>query len=96
MDEEDAALIPAFVDDEAEEIKPAARPVPDVHKEERHKAAEPEEEATEIEDEVEQKRGKKGKGKQRELVFDEARGEVVSRRRRKGSRRREEWEDYLE
>jgi N utilization substance protein A len=35
------------------------------------------------------KKGKKTKGK--ELVFDEAAGEVVVKRKRKGSRRRDEW-----
>jgi transcription termination/antitermination protein NusA len=39
---------------------------------------------------------KKAKGKSRELVFDESRGEVVARRRRKGGRRRGEWEEYSE
>ena len=41
--------------------------------------------------------GKKGKGKkkQRELVFDEDRGQMVARRKRKGSRQRGEWDDYL-
>jgi hypothetical protein len=52
----------------------------------------------ELEDEEPvRKAGKKAKSKQRELVFDEERGEVVARRRRKGSRRRgEEWEEYLD
>ena len=42
-------------------------------------------------------KGKKkvGKGKKRELVFDEKLGEIVARRRRKPGRRRDEWEDDL-
>ncbi|MCA9958752.1 MAG: hypothetical protein KC443_06955, partial [Anaerolineales bacterium] len=42
------------------------------------------------EEDAAKRRGRKG----RELVFDEDMGEVVARRKRKGSRRREEWEDY--
>jgi hypothetical protein len=39
---------------------------------------------------------KRKKSKQRELVFDEKRGEVVAKRKRKGSRNRGEWDEYLE
>ena len=39
---------------------------------------------------------KKAKGKRRELVFDEDRGEVIARRRRKGGRRRGEWDEFIE
>lgn len=46
---------------------------------------------SETEEEVaEKRRGQKG----RELVFDEDMGEVVARRKRKGSRRRPQWEDF--
>jgi N utilization substance protein A len=94
--DEEAALLPAFGDvPDVEEALPGAPP-----KEERHKLArfEPEDvEESEIDDDVQGgKHGKKGKRKQRELVFDEERGEVVARRRRKGSRRREEWDEYLD
>ncbi len=96
VSDEETALLPAFGDVDLEEIKPAVPP-----KEERRKVArvdEPDEiEEADLDDEVTGgKRGKKDKGKQRELVFDEERGEVVARRRRKGSRRREEWDEYLE
>jgi N utilization substance protein A len=37
---------------------------------------------------------KKSRRKKRQLVFDEDLGEVVSRRRRKPGRRREDWENY--
>jgi N utilization substance protein A len=37
---------------------------------------------------------KKGRRKKRQLVYDEDLGEVVSRRRRKPGRERQEWEDY--
>jgi transcription termination/antitermination protein NusA len=36
---------------------------------------------------------KKGKNKRRQLVFDESSGEVVSKRRRKGNRNRNEWDE---
>lgn len=45
---------------------------------------------TEEEDAAGKRRGRKG----RELVFDEDMGEVVVKRKRKGSRGRESWEDY--
>jgi N utilization substance protein A len=38
---------------------------------------------------------KKGRGKKRELVFDDKLGEVVTHRRRKPSRQRGKWEDYF-
>lgn len=44
----------------------------------------------EVETEEERRRGRKGK----QLVLDEETGEVVVKRKRKGSRRRPEWEEY--
>jgi N utilization substance protein A len=41
------------------------------------------------------KKGKKGKNQRRELVFDERRGEVVAKRKRKGGRSRG-WDDFEE
>ena len=41
------------------------------------------------------KKKSKERQKRRQLVFDEELGEVVSKRRRKGRRTREEWDDYL-
>ena len=46
-------------------------------------------------DEKKKKGGKKGKNQRRELVFDERRGEVVSKRKRKGGRART-WGDFEE
>jgi len=46
----------------------------------------------EAEEDFEEKR-KKSKTKRRELVFDEERGEVVAKRRRKGTRRASPWEE---
>jgi N utilization substance protein A len=44
----------------------------------------------------EEQRGRKqGKKKRRQLVFDEDSGRVVSKRKRKGNRSRDNWEDYL-
>lgn len=89
---------PAFVEPEP---VPAAPLSPEA--EERRKEAarrKPVKELDEVEfeeDEVEVgRRQKKGKRKPRELIFDEERGRVVARKRRKGGRRREEWEDFLE
>lgn len=39
---------------------------------------------------------KKSKRKRRQLVFDEERGEVVAKRKRKSGRGREEWEDFID
>ncbi|MBK8904650.1 MAG: transcription termination/antitermination protein NusA [Anaerolineaceae bacterium] len=44
----------------------------------------------EVETEEDRRRGRKGK----QLVLDEETGEVVVKRKRKGSRRRPEWEEY--
>jgi N utilization substance protein A len=61
---------------------------------------EDEEEFTEDEfddDEYDSRREKKkAKRKRRQLIYDEERGEVISKRRRKGSRKRDEWEDFLD
>ena len=94
--DEEAEMLPAFGDVGFDEIKPEAPP-----KEERRRPLRFEEsddiEEADLEDEaLGGKRSKKGKRKQRELIYDEERGEVVAKRRRKGSRRREEWEDYLD
>jgi len=42
------------------------------------------------------KKGKKGKQRQRELIFDEDRGEVVAKRKRKGGRGARPWEEFEE
>ncbi len=57
--------------------------------------AEPDGEAEDEDGTVEKKgkKGKKGKNRRRELVFDERRGEVVAKRKRKGGRARG-WDDY--
>ena len=39
---------------------------------------------------------KRGKRKKRQLIYDEEAGRVVSKRKRKGSRKRDEWEDYID
>ena len=40
-----------------------------------------------------EKKSKKGKKKSRQLVFDEKTGQTVAKRRRKGSRKRDSWEE---
>ncbi|NDJ75664.1 MAG: transcription termination/antitermination protein NusA [Chloroflexi bacterium] len=49
-----------------------------------------------LDEEAQERERKKAKRKRRQLIFDEERGEVVARRRRKGSRKRDEWDDYLD
>lgn len=36
----------------------------------------------------------RGRNRGRQLVYDEKMGEVVVKRKRKGSRRREDWDDF--
>lgn len=87
--DEDAVLPPAFVEPEpasavGEDEQPRRKEKPL-----RHVAAveEPEPEMDEVE------RRRQAKKKRTQLVFDEDRGEVVARRRRKGSRQRNEWDE---
>lgn len=44
----------------------------------------------------EQRGKKKGKKKRRQLVYDEDAGRVVSKRKRKGSRARDDWEEFID
>jgi N utilization substance protein A len=44
----------------------------------------------------ESKKKKKDRQKRRHLIYDEDIGEVVSKRRRKGGRSRDDWDDYLD
>src|SRR5690606_30205641 len=43
-----------------------------------------------------QRKKKKDRQKRRQLVYDEKLGEVVARRRRKGRRSRDDWDDFLD
>ncbi|MBZ0298800.1 MAG: transcription termination factor NusA [Anaerolineae bacterium] len=43
-----------------------------------------------------ERKKKKDRQKRRQLVFDEKSGEVVARRRRKGGRTRDDWDDFLD
>jgi N utilization substance protein A len=103
---EEGEAPPAFVDVEAPVIpvvpppvkvaRPAARPAPKPEPVDVEAITEAEEvfnPEAEGESDSDKKKGKKGKQKRRELVFDEDRGEVVARRKRKGGRGRG-WEDY--
>ncbi len=96
---------PAFVDVEVpaapvappvKVAKPVAKPAPKPEPIDYEAFSEPEEALSpeaEGDSGPSKKKGKKGKQKRRELVFDEDRGEVVARRKRKGGRGRG-WEDY--
>ena len=55
-----------------------------------------EEEDFELDEDLDQKSSKKKKRKKRQLVYDEDAGRVVARRKRKGSRRRDDWEDFID
>lgn len=92
VEEEPEESIPDLVDDLSrslidlveEKPEPQRKPKPGIV------VVRPEETATEDEDEEERKRrGRKG----RQLIFNEDIGEVVTKRKRKGSRSRPEWED---
>ncbi len=95
LDEEEAP--PAFIDEvrqpePVEEVRQTRRiPKPVV--------AEPEPvddvAFEETDDDKKGKKGKKGKNQRRELVFDERRGEVVAKRKRKGGRARD-WGEFDE
>ncbi|MCZ2095252.1 MAG: transcription termination factor NusA [Anaerolineae bacterium] len=87
--DEDAVLPPAFVEPEP---APAADDEDKPRRKEKTVRRPPVVEEPEPElDEFERRR--QAKKKRTQLVFDEDRGEVVARRRRKGSRQRNEWDD---
>jgi len=94
---EEEAVLPAFVEPEPElvppgdlEEKPRAKPS------RKPRFDEPEEALFEEGELDESTKRRKSKRKRRQLVFDEERGEVVAKRRRKGSRQRGEWDDFIE
>jgi N utilization substance protein A len=101
-EETDEAGLPAFFEPEPEFApvlpEPPAKEDKAVRKPPIKRPVEEEEEepVLENEEEIEERKRQTSKHKRRELVFDETRGQVVARRRRKGSRKRDEWEDYLE
>lgn len=95
--EEEEEAPPAFVDAvpqapfKAEDNRPRMRKVPKVVE-----PAEPAEAVFATEDgdneDPDKKGDKKGKNRRRELVFDEDRGQVVAKRKRKGGRDRSGWD----
>ncbi len=94
---EEEDVLPAFVEPEPElvppgdlEEKPRAKPP------RKPRFDEPEEALFEEGELDESTKRRKSKRKRRQLVFDEERGEVVAKRRRKGSRQRGEWDDFIE
>lgn len=48
------------------------------------------------EPDLKDKERKKSKRKRRQLIFDEDRGEVIAKKQRKGGRRRESWEEFID
>jgi N utilization substance protein A len=94
-DEDDDEAVPAaFPVPPMEEVMPTPPPKPTYERK-----PEPEFEDVEDDADLEDVEGggkKKGKKKKRQLVFDENSGRVVSRKKRKGSRARESWEDFID
>jgi len=88
--EEEAAL-PAFLEPEPPAVRERDLPVREAPRRKPRPILEPEPLLDEVVDEEEVR--KKAKTKRRELIFDEERGEVIAKRRRKGSRRRSEWDE---
>jgi N utilization substance protein A len=97
---------PAFVDEERPQPQPepakppvgrrvpkVAKPQPTLETVDYAPYIEPVEVDEEDEGTGKKKKGKKGKNRRRELVFDERRGEVVAKRKRKGGRARE-WGEF--
>jgi len=94
--EEQEELLPAFVEPELEPVPPIDRAEKPRPKERKSRFKEPDEEVFD-EDELDgSTKRRKSKRKRRQLVFDEERGEMVAKRRRKGSRQRGEWDDYID
>lgn len=54
-----------------------------------------EEDELELSDQSDKKKDKKSRQKRRQLIFDEDRGQTVAKRRRKGGRKRENWDTEL-
>jgi N utilization substance protein A len=87
---EDSAEAEAVPEVEIEPELPEQEPEPDIYLE----WVEGDEEEGDEDVSERRKAKKKSRRKKRQLVFDEDLGEVVSRRRRKPGRRREDWENY--
>ncbi|MCB9457241.1 MAG: transcription termination/antitermination protein NusA [Anaerolineaceae bacterium] len=104
--DDEAVILSVFGDEDIVEPKPAtARPKPA-----RVAATAPavadDDEADEADEDLDalltsgtgskkkDRKSRKERQQRRQLVFDEEVGEIVAKRRRKGSRRREDWEDY--
>lgn len=99
VEEVDDAPQPAFVEPsveiEASRTPAKARPEPRFVEIEEVDERD-DEETVFIREGAGKKKGKKGTQKKRQLIFDEETGQTVAKRRRKGSRNRDEWDDYLD
>jgi transcription termination/antitermination protein NusA len=85
------AAIAELPEAESEPTKAAEEPAKKPAKPSIVVVARPAAEGTEDEDDDERRKGHKGK----QLVFDENRGKVVVKRKRKAGRRRPDWEEFL-
>jgi hypothetical protein len=89
VEDEDAVVLPAFIEPEPEEVPASRKAKPTFDRPAPH--FEDEEAILEREKKA---KAAKAKGKKRtDLVFDEDRGEVIAKKRRKGGRVRSEWEE---
>jgi N utilization substance protein A len=89
VEDEDAVVLPAFIEPEPEEVPAPRKAKPTFDRPAPH--FEDEEAILEREKKA---KAAKAKGKKRtDLVFDEDRGEVIAKKRRKGGRVRSEWEE---
>lgn len=98
LPEKEAAEIPSEAPGEVQEqvMEPSVEPVAAEEAELVWEFDEADEEEVEDEEEGKPRRKKKRKRRQRDLVYDEEIGTVVSRKRRKGSRQVPEWEKDIE
>ncbi|MEL6151260.1 MAG: transcription termination factor NusA, partial [Chloroflexota bacterium] len=93
--------LPAAFPMELPDVEEVAMPTPPKPAREPEPESEPEptfdeldfDDADDFDDDEEGRGKKKGKKKRRQLVFDEDSGRVVSKRKRKGNRSRDNWED---
>jgi transcription termination/antitermination protein NusA len=91
-EEEEAPALPTIDDLERPLVEPA-KPAPEPKKPAKTVVVVARPSATEEETEQDRRGGKQ---KAKQLVFDESAGKVVAKRKRKPSRRRPEWEEYLD
>jgi len=99
--EEPEVVLDAFADEPVPQTSAPKERVAAVKPVQRTEDVEDEDEDVDVlmedgEGKGEERKKKKDRQKRRTLVYDEDIGEVVSKRRRKGRRTRDDWDDYLD